>query len=277
MENQILSSAFGKWAQVRLQSLARKAYRDKTLEQWIMRPQTIKLTQLCLGRMPGLADMSHIGMSPFCCMVTAATPRGARIWLTRMGLLGLPPNLRESDIDKKMSQSAVAWLNDKEPMTAMSVLRVAVLTQAWQQEDSIAMARSLQWYSRWLERMQDVVDVSAQKAWLDEQQEAWAPVLDIVCTVEKAARDAAREREESGESLEALFCELRRALEALKFEGAQGIPSTADGVRRAMMAVDCDERWEKRSGLYMSELLMDAIQTCVDLIRERALFGISDE
>ena len=211
-------------------------------------------------------------MTPFCCMVTAATPRGARIWLTRMGVLALPNNMREGELDKKISQSAVAWLNDKEPLTAMSALRVAALTQAWQQEDSIAMARSLQWYGRWLDRMQDAVDVSQQRSWLEEQQHAWAPVMEVVDAVERAVRDSAREREGAGDGLGSLYSELKRALAALQLPSASEMASTADGVRGAMALVDCPERWEGRSGLYMSELLMDAIQTCEDLIRERALF-----
>lgn len=274
MEIQILNSAFGKWTQARLQTTARKAFREKNLEDWLLNRATIKLTQVCLRCVPGLRDLGEVGMSPFCCMVTAATPRGARIWLTRLGVLALPPTLRDSDLDKKMSQSAVAWLNDKEPLTAMSALRVAALTHAWQQEDSIAMARSLQWYGRWLDRMQDVVDVSAHRSWLDEQQAAWAPVIQVVDSVERAVRDAAREQETAGQSMESLFEELRRALQALNH--TENVASTADGVRNAMSLVDCAERWEGRSGLYMSELLMDAIQTCEDLIRERALFHMNE-
>jgi hypothetical protein len=272
MEIQILTLAFGNWAQSRLQTTARQAFRDQKLEEWLMNPGTIGLTQVCLRCVPGLRDLGEVGMSPFCCMVTAATSRGARIWLTRLGVLALPPNMRDSALDKSMSQSAVAWLNGRESLTAMSALRVAALTHAWQQEDSVAMARSLQWYGRWLDRMQDVLDVSAQKRWLDEQQVAWAPVIGVVESVEKAVRDVAREQEAEGASMQSLFDELKHALSVLNFNGARDMASTADGVRSAMSLVDCAERWEGRSGLYMSELLMDAIQACEDLIRERAIF-----
>lgn len=247
------------------------------MEEWLVNPATVKLTQTCLRHTAGLSELGGVGMSPFCCMVTAATPRGARIWLTRIGVLALPINMRESNFDKKMSQSAVAWLNGKEPLTAMSALRVAVLTQAWQREDSIAMARSLQWYGRWLDRVADAVDVSHQRQWLETQQVAWAPVLDVVDTVERAVRDSARERENAGESMESLYCELRTALAALQLPSATEMASSADGVREAMSLVDCPERWEGRSGLFISELLMDAIQTCEDLIRERALFHMRNE
>jgi len=248
------------------------AYREKAIDKWLVNPGTMRRGQVCLRHATGLSHLSEVGVSPFCAMATAATARGARIWLTRMGVLALPSNMRGEEMDKKMSQSAVAWLNDKESLTSMSVLRVSALTQSWQQEDSVAMARSLQWYGRWLDRMQDAVDVSSQREWLQDQEQAWAPVMGVVGSVERAARDAARERENAGDNLETLYGELRAALTALNLPSAADMASTPDGVREAMALADCPERWERRSGLYVSELLMDAIETCSDLIRERALF-----
>lgn len=238
-----------------------------------MQPSTINRVKLMLSLL--FKDVPVDSSSMFCQCVSECSLRGARIWLSRMGILGLPEDLRDEN-DRVMSRSATAFLNGLENVTVVSVLRVARLTEAWQQQDAVTMVQALRWYDRYLTRMESVVDVSEQRLWLASQEVAWEPVMGVVSTVEQAFSDSARQREVDGDmsGVESLIQDLKRAVTTVGFpELAETITSTSPkSITDAMSFIDSPSRWSNRAGTFITQLIIDAIECCMDVIRERALY-----
>ena len=114
--------------------------------------------------------------------------------------------------------------------------------------------------------------MSAQKSWLDQQRVAWKSILDVLDNADEAYRTMLQEQESGGDVslLNSLLGELRLAARELGY--LEKIDLNARSICECMAVIDCAERWSIRNGqVFVSMLILDALQCCMDCIRERAL------
>lgn len=261
--------AFSNWIYCCVQSQARHAYQNHNIEHWLVDPKTVKWSRLFLS-----SAMKHANVftqNIFDQEISACTSRGARMWLSRMSVLSLPSTMRD-DSDLCMTRSASSFLNGTEAPTILEIMRTSRLSCRYQQQDAVEMGRALQFYDRYLQRMEPVVDVSAQKSWLDQQRVAWKSILDVLDNADEAYRTMLQEQESGGDVslLNSLLGELRLAARELGY--LEKIDLNARSICECMAVIDCAERWSIRNGqVFVSMLILDALQCCMDCIRERAL------